>query len=658
MELISLSALCTELSISIATGRNWVKLGKIVPAYVEKNRCYFESTYVKKLKQDIESGANTALKSRRNKTYVSGNSLYHSYVSETSENIEMIQCLLENIKRKNILLDNSKIQILLADCAVQLLADREQKRAGLSEFLDGEISFGDKDILISDLLKDTQVTRKWMGMAEELFAVSYRYEKGEDILGLLYMSCKNIGNRKATGSYYTPVKVAGQLVEKVIEKNGKEKIFLDPCCGTGNFLLQLSEYVPMEQIYGNDLDLISVKLARINMALQFPETKVEQICRHITNQNYLLDFQNPEVDVIIGNPPWGYRFSEEETDCLRERYTTAKAKRVESYDVFVEKSISILKHGGILSFVLPEAILNAKLHKSIREVLLKGTSLQFLLYLGEIFDKVQCPSVILQVQRDDSSNFCLGAEIKEANRTFVIEKEREISSEYFDLAMTDEEYRVMQKITSLTNAVYLKKQAEFALGIVTGNNKKYISETKTQSNEVVLKGSDIYKYRIADSRQYITFRPQEFQQTAPEAIYRAPEKLFYRFINEQLVFAYDDKQRVSLNSCNILIPKIQGLDMKYIMAVLNSRIAQFVFYKKFHSVKVLRTHLEQIPIPLISEEEQERIINVVEKLANEVSVKNKISLYEDLEQEICEAYGLSAAEYEILLHAVSAKILL
>ena len=98
--------------------------------------------------------------------------------------------------------------------------------------------------------------------------------------------------------------------------------------------------------------------------------------------------------------------------------------------------------------------------------------------------------------------------------------------------------------------------------------------------------------------------------------------------------------------------------MKYIMAVLNSRIAQFVFYKKFHSVKVLRTHLEQIPIPLISEEEQERIINVVEKLANEVSVKNKISLYEDLEQEICEAYGLSEAEYEILLHAVSAKILL
>ena len=144
-----------------------------------------------------------------------------------------------------------------------------------------------------------------------------------------------------------------------------------------------------------------------------------------------------------------------------------------------------------------------------------------------------------------------------------------------------------------------------------------------------MKGSDIYKYRIADSRQYITFRPQEFQQTAPEAIYRAPEKLFYRFINEQLVFAYDDKQRVSLNSCNILIPKIQGLDMKYIMAVLNSRIAQFVFYKKFHSVKVLRTHLEQIPIPLISEEEQERIINVVEKLANEVSVKNKISLYEE-----------------------------
>ncbi len=40
MDLISLSELCTELSISTATGRNWVKLGKILPT-VETRKLFF-----------------------------------------------------------------------------------------------------------------------------------------------------------------------------------------------------------------------------------------------------------------------------------------------------------------------------------------------------------------------------------------------------------------------------------------------------------------------------------------------------------------------------------------------------------------------------------------------------------------------------------------
>ena len=39
--------------------------------------------------------------------------------------------------------------------------------------------------------------------------------------------------------------------------------------------------------------------------------------------------------------------------------------------------------------------------------------------------------------------------------------------------------------------------------------------------------------------------------------------------------------------------------MKYIMAILNSRVAQFYFKKRFNSVKVLRSHIEQIPIPFV-----------------------------------------------------------
>ena len=72
-DMLSLSELCKELSISVATGRNWVKLGKLIPTSENKRTPFFSSGYVQTLKSDIKSGKKAALKSRRNKKYVSGN---------------------------------------------------------------------------------------------------------------------------------------------------------------------------------------------------------------------------------------------------------------------------------------------------------------------------------------------------------------------------------------------------------------------------------------------------------------------------------------------------------------------------------------------------------------------------------------------------------
>lgn len=69
-----------------------------------------------------------------------------------------------------------------------------------------------------------------------------------------------------------------------------------------------------------------------------------------------------------------------------------------------------------------------------------------------------------------------------------------------------------------------------------------------------------------------------------------------------------------MNSCNLLIPQLEGLEIKYILAVLNSSVTRFVYQKTFHSVKVLRSHIESLPIPQAAEEEQHRIIETAEPL--------------------------------------------
>ena len=76
MDYLSLKELCKELSISTAIGRNWMKLGKLTPEYTEKKTSYFSKKYVSTLRAKLQSGENKALKSRRNKKFVSGTSLY------------------------------------------------------------------------------------------------------------------------------------------------------------------------------------------------------------------------------------------------------------------------------------------------------------------------------------------------------------------------------------------------------------------------------------------------------------------------------------------------------------------------------------------------------------------------------------------------------
>ncbi len=166
-------------------------------------------------------------------------------------------------------------------------------------------------------------------------------------------------------------------------------------------------------------------------------------------------------------------------------------------------------------------------------------------------------------------------------------------------------------------------------------------------------GSDIYRYGIITSKNYIRFVPEYFQQVAPIEMYRTKEKLLYRFISEVPVFTYDNQQTLSLNSCNIVIPEIDGIDMKYILAILNSSVATYFISKKFNSVKLLRSHIEQMPIPVVSMDVQNTIIKKVDHIMN--SSENISGLYEDLDNDIMALFGLTAKYSDVIKNALKGK---
>lgn len=660
--LYSLKEFCSNLSISVATGKNWIKLKKISPSCIVNNQPFFSGQYIEKFKKNILSPNNNFLKQRRNKKYISGANIYCDYISLESENYYKIENIV-NIISENMTLA-THLNLILAECAIQLLVQKFgiktcQNSNLLKLYLQKKISLGKYNTLIDELIKNSDNIEQTINSAPSLFQIEYKYEHNTDILGFLYLSCRNLGNRKARGAYFTPTKIVKTLIAKLFNQDNsyQNKRLLEPCCGTGNFLIHLPQDFPLENIFAFDIDKISIFLTRINLVLKYGDCNLEKLYNQIRVGDFL-ENNMTDFDYIIGNPPWGVDLSEQKRNIYKKKFQSAIGNNLEIYDLFVEHSLQKLNNNGILAFVLPEAILNVKNHKPVREIILQNSKINYINYLGNVFDKVLCPSVILQLTKCKCFS-TLNTRIVADNMDFIIKKERTINSDCFNFKLTDEYYEILEKLLSNNkDYTYLKNNATFALGIVTGNNKMYLSTHKNNTNEIILKGSDIYKYKQQPSDNYITFTPEEFQQTAPVEVYRAKEKLLYRFICNQLVFAYDNSQTLTLNSCNILIPKFPNLHIKYILAILNSGIAQYIYTNKFQSFKVLRSHLENIPIPVINSNTQNEIIEIVDKILECDNPETIPEKYNILDKKIALIYGLTPKEYNFILNSQKYKPLL
>ena len=191
----------------------------------------------------------------------------------------------------------------------------------------------------------------------------------------------------------------------------------------------------------------------------------------------------------------------------------------------------------------------------------------------------------------------------------------------------------------------------WALGIVTGDNRKHIVSTFEEGTELIYTGKEVSKYFLNPSNKYIKYDRQNFQQVAADCLYRAPEKLIYKFISKKLVFAYDNNSNLFLNSANILIPKMKTHSVKTALAFLNSEIFQYIYMKKFNELKILKGNLLQLPFPILTDENFRNLENLVDLyLAN----RNILHLNE-IDDMIYKIFGIIDKEKQYIKEEIYSK---
>ncbi|RNC29787.1 MAG: Modification methylase VspI [Candidatus Dichloromethanomonas elyunquensis] len=597
------------LGISQVSIRNWIKHNYLNPVGPTGKQYLLRE--VLQLKQDIETGKINRLKQRANK--IKANKTFAPVEYMIDEN---------SYSKVNYLAAYIISHEFQTEMAVFLLALNLFKGKGdiLSSDFKEIVSFPPEIFLRKTVLREFQAFYREVNDLRQSktdeeppgaeFLLNFDLPKESDILGLIYQSLLYEGKKSSLGSYFTPKKMVYDIVKDNLQPDWKA---LDPCCGTGQFLLAFADDLDNpEGIFGYDIDPMAVRIARLNLLHRFPQEFDPQVFHMDTlKETGTVLFPENRFDFIATNPPWGSMLKKNVLKKLFKDFPEIISG--ESFSYFLLISIGLLKEGGTLSFVLPQAMLYVKTHADIRKYILDHCVIQKILSLGQAFKNVMSPVIRIDLVKEKPADHSQIFVISKEER-YTIPQKRFLDNRgfVFDINLKEKDREIISRVF-LPQHTTLQNNADWALGIVTGDNQRYLRKHPAAGYEPIYKGSDVGLYRLKKTDTYIRFLPEKFQQTASEEKYRAKEKLVYKFISDSLAFAYDNTGSLTLNSANILIPKPE-YPLKVIMALFNSTLYNFLFKKKYTSVKVLRGDLEQLPLPLWPKDVFDRIEMMVEQI--------------------------------------------
>lgn len=599
--------LCRIFSVSPAAVNKWIRSGKISAEP--------DGDETDALLAETESGG--FLRSRRNKRFIAGCAEYSCYLDD-AESAALADIVAERFPSP----PENTLRSVLCELALRLMHGRGMLLCGeAEEYLPLYLQNNEIAACYAPLLRGLLGNEPELSVLSGLEDIYPDPPDGADFLGTAYISMTDMTHRRAKGVFFTPPALVNTALGQIPEYMGGS--CCDPCCGSGAFLMSFAAHgAKLCDIYGFDIDEICVRIARLNLAILLRPDDISPLLENIRVYDSSDKPTEKRFDLIATNPPWGVRIMR-------------GGKSHDSCGLHTAAAAEMLADDASLALILPEAVFSAGAHRDIRSILTEKLSLRALEYSEIRFDGVNCPCVVVCAQKSEKK---LPARITAQGKSFSALPR----PEGYSMLLTDDELSLLRQMEE-RGSFSLKKHADFALGIVTGDNRRLVSDVPFEGSEPILRGTDVFPYRCAEPASHIRFLPDSFQQCAPEELYRAPLKLVYRFIGKMPVFAADMQGYLTLNSCNLLIPMPDGMSVFTLLAILNSSAARFYISARYRSAKLLRKHIESLPIAAADK----NTALYLEQLARAIAEGNS-GLIREADEAVSALYGFGNAEKTIL----------
>lgn len=384
-------------------------------------------------------------------------------------------------------------------------------------------------------------------------------------------------------------------------------------------------------------------------------------------------------DIVIGNPPY---VQIKKGTVTKELYPYSEGKDVGKqnlYKLFVEASYNLLKESGVAALIVQSSLMCDMSSAFTRELLLTKTQMMQVIEFpkvapndnGQVFKSAlqgTCISLFSKKQPDSLSEF--GISINNDTSTIKSLDFEEVnqfhlktyfSSRYEIPLIKKGEMSIIAKVKSHPK---LEKMITDSL---QGNiNTIYLPKIKSEKNTniFIAKGANIHKYYI-DDELFFGKNTDQVKKLA-ERNYNAGA-----VIVTQNITGTTDKYRIHaayaeckntnfvfLHSVNIIYLQNPS-SAKYILALLNSKLLDWLFRKTSTNNHCNMYELVDLPVPNASRLQQQKIITLVDKIlalkkdcrvehGSDSELADTSTLEMQIDALVYKLYGLTDEEIKII----------
>ncbi|MBN2116648.1 MAG: N-6 DNA methylase [Anaerolineales bacterium] len=511
--------------------------------------------------------------------------------------------------------------------------------------------------------------------------------------------------RKSQGIYYTPTFVTKYIVQQTVGRYLNEHGYnpsqplrvLDMACGSGSFLIEafdiIDDFVAKQRghaqkgevdfydrlrqlevlqncIFGVDKDKQAVEVARLNLLLRGLHSREKlpmlgniahgnSLHSETFEMNFSQIMKEGGFDVIVGNPPYGAKFTDEEKSFLKEHYEY-KSGKPDSYIYFMELAVKLLRENGILGLIIPNAWLTNYYGHQLRRYLLNSCEILVAVNLEpvEVFADAIVDTTILIARKQ-------GNELKRRNNQISIcesTAEGEIEFKHytsqsewlddskfiFNLLSGSATTTLSTKIESVSTD--LSKICIYSQGIIPyktkqdSENNPYIADKpiSPEWKPLLDSGDCVNRYVLTWHHKHIRYGTW-LTRRRDSKFFERPKILFQRIrkkLPTQLIATYDDTGYYNRHSLsNIILQDGVNYDLKYLLGLFNSKLINYWFVNRFGLLmEVGGFKVGQIPIRHIDfgnpaeKSAHDEIVKLVEKMLALQKERQSVRREDDLDR--------------------------